>query len=223
MEYLEFEELIKNRRSIHNFKDKPVPEELIIRSIELATWAPNPFNRQQWLFCAVLNKETIIKMADAMDSVNSLIASWPGMLPPMPRPGDPAHPQPHVGRPAPDVLRKAPAAIAVASLRNENEVDKLLAERALTDAKAKQIVDGMKLAENRVQSVCAATAYLQLALHQAGLGSLWTGPGRTKTELEAILGIPQEYDLISLLIVGYAAETPAKERKPVNEVMKLIK
>jgi len=46
MQTSDFTTLIKSRRSIRNWQDKPVPEQLLIDAIELGTWAPNGGNQQ---------------------------------------------------------------------------------------------------------------------------------------------------------------------------------
>jgi len=46
-------DLIKKRRSIRRFKSDPVPEELVKRIIEAATWAPTACNVQGWRFIIV--------------------------------------------------------------------------------------------------------------------------------------------------------------------------
>jgi hypothetical protein len=73
----ELSELIKTRRSIRKFQDKPVQEELLMKALELATWAPNGGNKQVWRFLIVTNRELIQKMGDAVKSKTELMASWP--------------------------------------------------------------------------------------------------------------------------------------------------
>lgn len=103
-------------------------------------------------------------------------------------------------------------------------MDKAIAERAKTDPKAKQVIDGLNTVASRIQSVSAATAYLLLVLHQLGLGSVWmTGPMQAKAEVEKALKVPEGWDAIALVPVGYPAESPVKDRKPVSEVIQIIK
>ena len=222
METAELAKLIKSRRSIRVLQDKPVPEELLMQAIELATWAPNGANLQNWRFYVILNKKIITAIADAVRAVMSDVFSWPemaGAFPPgMPRPGG----SPPVGRP--DTLRNAPALIAVATKRLQNPIDKAMAERAKVDPKAKQIIDGLTRVDSRIQSVSAAIAYLLLALHQLGLGSVWmTAPLQAKADIEKILKVPPDLDIVALLPVGYPGESPVKDRKPVSEVCEIIR
>ena len=43
-------EIIKTRRSIRKFTDKPVPDETIDKIIEAGIWAPSGLNNQPWKF-----------------------------------------------------------------------------------------------------------------------------------------------------------------------------
>lgn len=45
---MEFSELIKARKSIRGFQNKPIPRELIDEIIEVAKWAPSSMNTQPW-------------------------------------------------------------------------------------------------------------------------------------------------------------------------------
>jgi nitroreductase len=60
---LEFEEVIKKRRSIRKYKDTPVPKEKILEVLEAARIAPSASHRQPWHFIVVEDKEVIKKLA----------------------------------------------------------------------------------------------------------------------------------------------------------------
>jgi nitroreductase len=60
---LEFEEVLKKRRSIRIFKDTPVPREKILEVLEAARIAPSAGHRQPWHFIVVEDKEVIKKLA----------------------------------------------------------------------------------------------------------------------------------------------------------------
>lgn len=231
METKELAELIKSRRSIRVWQDKPVAEELLWQAIELATWAPNGANQQNWHFYMVLNKDTIKAISEATKAGMSYMASWPEMaelggFPPPPRPpqGVPqGAPPPPAQRP--DPLGNAPACIAVGTRRSENPMAKVLTARAKVDEKAVQMRQWDTTIDSRIQSVSAAIAYLLLVLHQMGLGAVWmTGPlPQCKGDVEKILKVPPDMDIIALIPVGYPGETPTKERRPVSEVCEVIK
>ncbi len=60
---IEFDEVIKKRRSIRRYKDTPVPKEKILKMLEAARIAPSAANREPWHFIVVEDKEAIKKLA----------------------------------------------------------------------------------------------------------------------------------------------------------------
>lgn len=57
-------EMIKLRRSIREFNDKPIARELIEKIIDAARFAPTARNIQPWEFVAVTKADTLSKIAD---------------------------------------------------------------------------------------------------------------------------------------------------------------
>ena len=70
----DFEQLLKQRRSIRDFLDKPVPESLILQLIEDSCLAPSAANNQPWHFIVVLDKEMIKAMLAAQETLASTLA-----------------------------------------------------------------------------------------------------------------------------------------------------
>ncbi len=219
MQTSELTTLIKTRRSIRNWQDKPVPEQLLIDAVELSTWAPNGGNQQNWHFYVILNKGTIKAIADAVQSGMSYMSSWPEMAQarPAPPPGSPP--------PAPRMpLSAAPAIIAVGTNQATNPMSQAMVKRAQIDPRAAEMLEWATIVDSRIQSVSAAIAYLLLVLHQMGLGAVWmTGPlPQSKGEIEKILKVPETMDIVALIPVGYPAESPTRNRKSVSEVCTTI-
>jgi nitroreductase len=218
METVELVQLIKTRRSIRLFQDKPVPEVLLVQAVEAATWAPNGGNAQNWRFFIILDKKLIDAVADVIQVDLKTLMSWPEMAKSMPAGSRPRNPQP--GSP----LNTAPALIVVTTTRPSNPMNDAMAKRAKTDIKAKQMFEGLQVVAGWAQSTSAAVAYLMLVLHQMGLGTLWmTGPLHAKKEIERLLKLPADLDVVTLIPVGYPAENPTQDRKPVNDVCRIIK
>ena len=213
----ELSELIKTRRSIRKFQDEPVPEDLLIKALELATWAPNGGNQQAWRFGIITNKELIQKMGDAVKSKTELMASWPEAQ--------------QFGetlsrwRQTSDFFRDAPACIAVFMGRYSSIADQILRARAETDTVAREIRSCREIGKSSLQSAAAAIAYINLLLHYFGLGSTWmAGPLQAKKEIEELLQSPPEWDFVGLIPVGYAAEIPTPPpRKPIGEVIQFFR
>ncbi len=218
--------LIKSRRSVRAWQDKPVPENLLMQAVELATWAPNGANAQNWYFYIVLNKSMIKAISNASQAGMAYMASWPetsrsgGMILPRPPQGQTIPPPPRRS-----ALGEAPAMILVGKTRRENPRDKIIGERAKVDEKAARMVEWNVTLNPGMQSVSAGIAYLLLVLHQMGLGATWmTGPLATaKGDIETILKTPPNLDIIAMIPVGYPADNPTGTRKPVSEVCHVLK
>jgi nitroreductase len=217
MKTSEMAELIKSRRSIRSWLEKPVDEDMLLQAIELATWAPNGGNQQNWLFHVILNKNVIHSIADAVQARADYVASLPEAN--------------QIGEiltrllKRSDFFRNAPAVIAVASSQYKSPLDQIAAAREKVDPKIQQMIGWRSVANTRIQSVASAIAYLLLILHQMGLGAVWmTGPMQAKGDIEKILNVPEGMDLVALVPVGYPAENPApRERKAVKDVIRVIK
>ncbi|HBB16818.1 MAG TPA: nitroreductase [Syntrophus sp. (in: bacteria)] len=217
VEWEELSKLIKTRRSIRKFQDKPVPEDLLVKALELATWAPNGGNQQAWRFIIVSNGKLIQKMGDAVNAKTELMASWPEAE----QFGE------HVARwrKTSDFFRGAPVCIAVLMGRYSSVADQILRARGENDAIAREIRSSREIGKSSLQSAAAAITYLCLLLHYLGLGNTWMGgPLQAKKEIEALLTVPPEWDLVGLIPVGYAAEAPeTRPRKPIQDVIRFIR
>ncbi len=209
--------LIKSRRSIRVWQDKPVPEEMILQAIEIATHAPNGGNMQNWRFYVILNRDTIKSIADAVQASADAVASWPEL-------GALAEEATRMQKRA-GFFRNAPAAIAVTTGQYQSAIENMLAARGDSDPKACEIRQSRAIADSKIQSVASVIAYLCLVLHQVGLGAVWmTGPTQAKAEIEKILKVPAGMDFVAFLPLGYPAENPPlKARKPVKDVCEVIK
>jgi nitroreductase len=214
MNMTELTDLIKTRRSIRQFQEKPVPEELILQAVELATNAPNSGNQQNWRFYVVLNHQRIADMADAVDAIGNEVYSWPeaqqfaAKAPKKPTP-----------------FRSAPAVIVVASSKYQSPLDFILEAHGMSDPRGNQIREWRNAVQSKIQSVGSGAAYLCLILHQMGVGSLWmTGPMQARGDIEKILKMPPGMDAFALIAVGYPAAIPAPPgRKPLTEVCEIIR
>jgi nitroreductase len=220
METTDLVTLIQNRRSIRLWQDKPVPEEQLLKALELATYAPNAGNQQNWFFYLILNKNTILSVADAVQESANYVAALPEAS------GFDETALRMIKGAA--FFRNAPAGIAVACSHYQSPVDRLLSAREKSDpadTRTAQIRQWRSISNARIQSAASAIGYLLLILHQMGFGAVWmTGPLQAKGAIEKILKVPAERDLIAYIPVGYPAETPAlKIRKPVREVCEIIK
>ncbi len=210
-------DLVKTRRSVRKFQNKPVPEDLLLKALELATWAPNGGNQQAWKFLIVSNKGLIEKMADAVKGKTELMSSWPEAK--------------QFGetvarwRKSSDFFRDAPACIAVLMGRYSSIADQILRARGESDALAREIRSHRQVGSSGLQSAAAAITYLLLLLHYFGLGATWmAGPLQAKKEIEQMLGVQPEWHFVALIPVGYPAENPeVRARKAIKEVVQFFR
>ncbi len=217
MTWEEISELVMTRRSVRRFEDRPVPEDLLVKALELATWAPNGGNQQPWRFLIVTNRELIGKMADAVRGKTELMASWP----------EAGQFEETVARwrKSSDFFRGAPACIAVLMGRYSSIADQILRERGEQDPVAREIRSWRETGKSSLQSAAAATGYLCLFLHYFGLGTTWmSGPLQAKKEIEELLDVTGEWDLVNLVPVGYPAKVPeTPPRKPIETVVQFFR
>ena len=212
MDLQTLEQLIKSRRSIRKWKSDPVPEEMVLKALELATWAPNGGNFQNWRFVYISNRNMITTIADAVQRRVDTVGTWP-----------------EADKFGEDVkrwvlnaslFRHAPGVIAVLMSQYQSVADLILKERVKVDPSSQEMLDARRFANSGLQSIAAAIAYLVLALHAQGIGSLWmVGPLLAKTDIESVLKVPAGFDLVALVSFGWPDEEPKKRRKPLSEVV----
>lgn len=216
MQFDDFATLVKTRRSIRRYREGDVPDEMLLKAIDVATYAPNGGNRQPWQFWVIKNKELLGRMADAMDERSRLMASWPESEPYR----DDATRWVQKGA----FFRSAPAAIAVMIGAYQSTADLLLTARGTSDPRACEMAEWRRTGSSRLQTIGGAVQNLLLALHLQGLGACWmAGPQQAKGEIEEILGVTPEWDFVALVPVGWPAEEKvAGPRKPLEQVVKLF-
>jgi len=210
------EKLIKSRRSIRKWKKEEVSDELLRRAVELATWAPNGGNFQGWHFIVVKNREVIKKMADALQSVADKIASWP----------EASSWEEDINRYRRNTsfFRNAPACIAVFTAGYQSVMDKVLMARESFDPEASRIMGFRRSAPTGIQSAAAAVTTMLLVFHHMGLGAVWLGaPLMAKKEIETIMKASENLSLVCVVAVGYPDESPQRDRKPVEEVLRFVR
>lgn len=217
MKFEELANLVRTRRSIRKYSPDDVPDEMLLKAIDLATWAPNGGNFQPWKFWIVKNRDMITQMADAMDERSRLMASWPESEPFR------EHSDRWVRVGA--FFRHAPACIAVMVGGYQSIADKLLLARGTEDPAAAEMLEWRRFGASRIQTIGGAVMILLLSLHQQGLGACWmAGPQQAKGEIEQILAVPEGYEFVALVPVGFPAEErTGAPRKPLDEVVRIIR
>ncbi len=192
-----FYETVKKRRTVRDFSDRPIPDEVIKNAILAAGTAPNGANVQPWKFVVVRNqqvKSAIRKAAEAeekkfygerasqewLDDLKSLGTNF-----------------------SKPFLEKTPCLIVV--FLESYKIDK-------NGEKHKTYYPS--------ESVGLATGTLINALHSSGLGTLTYTPSPMGF-LKKILKRPENERPYMVLVTGYPAENvtvPNIEKLPLEEI-----
>ncbi len=74
--------LIRNRRSIRKFQDRPVPDAIVNDILEAARWSPSGLNNQPWRFVIIKNNSRKNSLAECtryrkvIESANQCVAVY---------------------------------------------------------------------------------------------------------------------------------------------------
>lgn len=192
----EFYQFMNKRRTVRDFSDKTIPEEVIDNLILTASTAPSGAHKQPWTFCVVSDpelKKAIREAAEKEEYLNyhgRMTEEWIEDLKPFAT--DWQKP----------FLETAPYLIIIFK-------------------KAYDIVNGEKRKNYYVtESVGLATGFLLAAIHNAGLVAVTHTPSPMNF-LQELLGRPENERPFLLIPVGYPSDealVPNIERKSLEEI-----
>lgn len=190
--------LIQTRRSVRRFLPKPVPQDMLERIMEAATWAPSAHNCQPWRFAVLTSREARLRLVESMGAEfrRDLVAD--------------GHSSSDAdARVARSRRRILDAPVAIALCFDPSEMD------TYSDPKRQQAEYLMG-----VQSVAMAGENLLLAAHAEGLGGVWMcAPLFAPETVRLALNLPVTWQPQGLVLIGYPAITPEpRPRQPVAEV-----
>ena len=76
--------------------------------------------------------------------------------------------------------------------------------------------------ETMLEDACAATENMIIAAQSFGLGTCWVNSFRKShsEEIEKILNVPADYEVMTLIAVGYPDEEKKTPKKQLNEVIR---
>ena len=212
----ELERILKQRRSVRKWQDKQVPEELLLKAIEVGSWAPSSGGRQPYHFYLVTNRDKIKELGQAVQDKVDLIASWPESQ-------DYPKDLERLGKNS-TFFARAPAVIIACTGSYQSPADKFLQQRP-DDEDVKAMMKAREASSSRLQSAAAAVTQMLVYLHAQGLGAVWmSGPAIAKKQIEKVLGIPDGLDFAALIPVGYPAEEPEpRDHKPIEELVTVVR
>ncbi|MCL4459660.1 MAG: nitroreductase family protein [Chloroflexi bacterium] len=191
--------IIRGRRSVRCYAQRPVEATLLEELLEAARWSPSPHNAQPWRFVVISKREQRLRLARAM------AAEWQRD---MERDG---------------LLEKVIEFRMAASCRRLEEAPVLIlvclsSENLDVYPDAARQEAEMMMA---VQSIGAAIQNMLLMAHQRGLAACWLcAPLFCPDVIRRVLDIPNDLRPQALLTLGYAAESPqAPERCPLHSLV----
>lgn len=192
---------IKQRRTVRDYSNKPVPREVIESCIQAAGTAPNGANLQPWHFVAISNPAIKKQIREAAEKEEKEFYS---------------------GR-APDEWLEALSHLGTDEHKPFLETAPYL---IVIFAKNYDVgADGKKIKHYYVsESVGIATGMLITAVHNAGLVSLTHTPSPMGF-LNKILNRPANERAFLILVVGYPKEgttVPDITKKPLSEILTFV-
>ena len=171
------EQFLRSRRSIRNFKDKPVERDKLEKLLEIACFAPSAKNNQPWHWTVVENPDDVKKMAGmVIDWMRSVIDKYPQQA----------------------EERGLPRVVAAWDGGQE---------RICRGAPHVIVVHGDKDYVLGAEDSATALSYLELYAPTLGLGSCWGGyffsAVNSYPPLFEALGIPADHKAFGAAMVGY--------------------
>ncbi len=187
--------IIESRRSVRRYLPRPVPDALIQRLLRAATFAPSAHNRQPWRFVVVKTPETRVRLVELM------AARWRDDL-------------------SADGLPAEEITLQVDRSRKRLGTAPALIVLCMTMTDMDQYPDARRQVNERImaiQGVAMAGQNLLLMAHAEGLGACWMcAPLFCPDVVRAALDLPEDYEALGLIMLGYPAEARTKDRYPLK-------
>ena len=197
----EFYDLLRSRRAIRRYEDRPVSEDLIARLLAAAMWAPSAHNRQPWRFAVLRSFATKDKLARAMGE---------RLRQDRTQDGDRIDEIEHdVSR---SYARITGAPVVILFFLSMSDMDRYPDSRR-----------GEAERQMAVQSVAMAVQNLWLLAAAEGLGACWLcAPLFVPDLVRETLDLPEDWEAQGLLTLGWPAEKRSKERRPWQQFVRFL-
>jgi len=192
-------DIIRGRRSVRQYQDRPVPRELLEQVLEAARWAPSPHGRQPWRFAVLTQPAPKQRLADSMG------AEWRRQLA---MDGQDAATIELRRRKSHERILRAPAIVIpclyLADLDKYPDADRDAAETTMA-----------------VQSLGCAVQNMLLMAYGLGLDGGWMcAPLFCPDVVAGALGLATGLTPHALITLGYAAADPVRRpRRPLGELI----
>jgi F420 biosynthesis protein FbiB-like protein len=192
---LDFYDLVRSRRSIRRYTDRPVEQAILERILEAAIWGPSAHNRQPFRFAVLTDPAVKEALARAMGARLRADLTADGV------------PESLIEK---DTTRsysritRAPVIIMICL--SMTDMDRY------PDARRAGLEHVMA-----AQSVAIAAQNLLLAAHHEGLGACWMcAPLFCPDVVIETLSLPDDWEPQAMITLGYPAETKQSARAPLD-------
>lgn len=197
---MNFDDVIRNRRSIRKYRPDPVTDEQIAELIGAARLAPSALNIQPWRFIAIRDAQTRKQLAGA--SASAFLANAPLIL-----------------LSCMDFAAMGTTSERLRELYDVNAIGKDVYEGFASGALMPKEMDMHWMRTFLYHNAAIATENILLKATDMGLGSCWVGHF-DQAEVRRIAGLDERYGVLALLAVGHADQQPApRPRLPLEEIL----
>lgn len=207
MDYEGLLDLVKKRRTVRDIKPDQIPDEKILKILEVARWAPSGFNMQPWEFVVVKDEKLKAGIQEIVDQyrlndffqMEATREPWQG---------------PIWAPKTPDEFRLAKVPVYIVVLGDT----RLQAGLPMAARYCQQ-----KLCSIWESTLADAVLYIHLAATALGLASHWVSAvkmPRVQCLIKDLLGVPHQFQIYEIIGLGYPAKKP--QPRPVRELKEMI-
>jgi nitroreductase len=184
-----FWNVIKNRRSVRQFKPDPVPEEHLLKIIDAARMAPCAGNEQPWKFIIVQDKKLIEALKnECIQKIETNLKENKNLN----------------GEAFKEELQK--------------RVDQWVTGRLSAPAYIVVLTDNQReWPDYNKHDGPLAAGYLLLAARALGYGTVYMTDSISVEATKKVLNIPDRYTRVCITPVGIPVEWPTKEKKALDD------
>ncbi len=196
MDYEDYIELLRTRRSVRSFSDEPVSMEDIDRCIEAGRWAMSGGNAQPWDFVVVTDKDMREKLITAKDEIHSELFA-------VEQTRKDEYQMPALKNEKSYLpFKDAPAFIVVLADRRAYQATLLAAQFIMIENQPGTIFH---------KGVGNATQNIITAAHSLGIDAAWLSVDKLwEQSIKDLLGIPRIYEVPTVIALGHANYVPGE-------------
>lgn len=198
---MEFNEVIRSRRSIRRFKSEPISDEQIKELMEAARLAPSGLNLQPWRYVIVKDKAVRESISKAVPSAH--VAQAPLII-----------------VCCMDTKNFESTGARVQELHEAGAMaNTSFSSYSSDDFFAGKNIDEFWIKSNLMLNTAISVEHIVLKAADLGLGSCWIGIF-DKDGIKKAIGIDDRYDVFALLPIGYPdQDVKPRPRLSIDEII----